>query len=204
MWPASQWAPEDLLNIPEPGPGSSTKLFAAGRAMAKTMKYQYDLGIAAGPRDRHVMLLFTDGADNYSWFDNSSIADTGTTIQGKRYARSGYPATSLDDLTQAITDHPNLTVHVGGLGNSVNQNDLEEIANAGDGLYVFSPTTADLPKFFGRVLREITTVQTRQLLIPLQQGDYTFKLVVTARNDANNTATIQFRFHTGDSTAGVL
>ena len=203
-WPAATWLPEDILTIPKPSPGASTKLYAAARAMAKTMKHQYDLGIADGPRDRHVMLLFTDGADNYSWFDNSSYADTGTTLQGKRFAQSGYPESSLNDLTDAISVHPALTVHTGGLGNNVNQQDLKDIATAGNGLFVFSPKTADLPQFFGRVLRELTTVQTRQLLIPLQKGDYTFKLVVTARNNSANKATTQFRFHTGDNTAGVM
>ena len=202
--PTAIWKPENILYIPKPSPGSSTKLFAAATAMARTMKKQYDDGIASGPRDRHVMLLFTDGTDNYSWFDNSSFVDTGATSEGKGFVRRGYPSTTLDDLTQAIADHPTLTVHVGGLGNSVNKQDLEKIADAGHGLFIYSPTTSDLPKFFGRVLREITTVQTRQLLIPLQKGDYTFKLIVSARNNASNKATTQFRFHTGDSNAGVL
>ena len=202
--PLVQWQPEDIRTIPKPGPGSSTKLFAAADAMVDLMKQQYDQGVASGSRDRHVMLVFSDGADNYSWFDNSGVSDTGTTSGGKKFSSKGYSAVSLNQLTSNIKSHPALTVHVGGFKDKVNESELKAIADAGKGLYIHSPATADLQKFFGRVLRELTTVQTRQFLIPLQQGDYTFKLVVSSRNNTGNKATRQFRFHTGDDNTGVL
>jgi hypothetical protein len=100
------WQPDDLLAIPEPGPGTATKMFAAVERQAKMMREQYGT-IANGPHDHHVMIVLSDGADNYSWFDNSSFTNTGVTASGAPFDVTGWDSTGVDPAVTAIEGHPN-------------------------------------------------------------------------------------------------
>jgi hypothetical protein len=197
-----KWLPDDLLTIPEPGPGTATKMFAAVERQAKLMLDQYAT-VANGPHDHHVMILLSDGADNYSWFDNSSFINGGVTTSGAPYDVTGWTTTDQTIAVDAITQHPNLTVHVLGLGSDVQDDQLEPLADAGGGRYLKNPSSSQLEDLFESVTREFATIQDHGATMPLSPGDYTFTLRVrTVRGNARDE--YSFDFHGGDESARVL
>ena len=200
---ARVWQPADLLTLPVPDPGSVTKLYAATQKMAELMKADYDRGIAANARDHHVMLVFSDGKDNYSWFGNESPPATMATSNGASFLQYGVAATDLENVKAAITAHPRLTVHVIGVGSDIDAAELQQIADTGKGVFLQNPSSTKLSELFNQVLLEFTTLQTEGALIPLPPGDYEFALVVK-NSDGSATDEQRFRVHAGDTTARVL
>ena len=203
--PAAQgrtWQPADLLTIPEPGPGTATKLFAAVERQAENMLVRHAT-TANGPHDHHVMIVLSDGADNYSWFDNSTFTTTGVTSSGAPYDVTGWGATDVNSALDAIAAHPNLTVHVLGLGSSVQDNQLQPLVTAGGGRYLKNPSSSQLGALFESVTREFATIQNQGATIPLPPGDYEFTLRVRAAVGGNRDD-YTFRFHAGDGDAGIL
>lgn len=175
------WQPDDILAIPTPQPGAFTKLYSAVEVMAKNMKSEYDKGVFNGVRDQYVMLVFSDGEDNYSWVDNSVskpsqplITDTGAS-----YSQFGTLPTTLAAAKQSIANHPRLTTHVIGLGSAINKDELQQIATAGHGVFQSNPSSENVAELFQSVMKEFTTLQTRGAEIPLSPGDYKITLVVT-------------------------
>lgn len=197
------WRPDDILSIPSPTAGESTKLFAATRTMAQYLTSEYQKGVYNGPRDQYVTLLFSDGKDNYSWFDNSTIDGSFATSSGATYRQFGAAATTLNDVKAAIATNPKLTVHVIGLGSSINEAELQEIAAAGGGVFLKNPSSENLEDLFDQVMQEFLTIQTRGAEIPLPPGDYKFTLRVT---DKGGTLAAQqsYAFHAGDGQARIL
>jgi hypothetical protein len=196
------WQPDDLLTIPEPGPGTATKLFAAVERQALKMLERY-ASTANGPHDHHVMIVLSDGADNYSWFDNSSAASSGATASGAPFSMVGWDSTGLDDAVAAITTHPNLTVHALGLGSSVKDSELKPLVDAGGGRYLKNPSTAQLGDLFDSLTREFATLQDHGATIPLPPGDY--GLTVRVRRVTGSVMDeFSFRFHGGDTNARIL
>jgi len=196
------WQPDDLLAIPEPGPGTATKMFAAVERQAKLMREQYGT-IANGPHDHHVMIVLSDGADNYSWFDNSSFTNTGVTASGAPFDVTGWDSTGVDPAVAAIEGHPNLTVHALGLGSSVQDSQLQPLVTAGGGRYLKNPSSSQLGALFDSLTREFATIQDHGATIPLPPGDYVFTVrVSTVKGSARDEYT--FRFHGGDESARVL
>ena len=197
------WNPDDILTIPEPVAGTATKLHSAVKVMADYLQSEHDSGIYNGARDQYVMLVFSDGADNYSYWDNSNINATLSTTSGASYQQHGTVATTLEAAKSAISAHPRLTTHVIGLGSAINASELSQIAQAGNGIFQKNPSSQNLGDLFQRVLQEFTTIQTRGAEIPLTPGDYEFTL--TARNKAGgNPVSYKFRMHAGDPQAGVI
>lgn len=195
-----EWTPDDILSIPTPLAGSATRLYGATRHMVETMQKDRVNGVASGPRDHHVMVVFSDGKDNYSYFDNSAFSQNLTTTSGANYRQYGTTMTTLDQVKTAIAAHPNLTVHVIGLGSSINETELQAIADAGQGVFLKNPDSAKLDELFAEVLTEFTTLKTEGALVPMPPGDYTFILRVT--NTAGTASDeYAFRFHGGDPTA---
>ena len=200
---ASDWLPDDILSIPEPLAGTATKLNSAVKMMADYLQSEYDNGIYNGARDQYVMLVFSDGADNYSYWDNSVISGTLSTMSGASYRQFGTLPTTLELAKTAVAAHPRLTTHVIGLGSAINASELTQIAVAGNGIFQKNPSSQNLGTLFQRVLQEFTTIQTRGAEIPLPPGDYEFTL--TARNKAGgNPSSYKFRMHAGDPQAGVI
>jgi len=196
------WQADDLLAIPAPTAGTSTKLFSAVAHEAARMLEAHD-SVANGPNDHHVMIVFSDGADNYSWFDNSSYQSQGVTSSGAAFAISGYPATDLAAAAAAIGAHPDLTVHVIGLGSEVRDSELETLAEAGGGRYYKNPSSAEIETVFDLVTREFATIQTHGATIPLPPADYSFRLRVQPEGRGTADA-YEFDFRAGDEGAGVL
>ena len=198
-----QWSSGNILLIPKPNAGTATKLHAAVDFMASDMAQAFQSGIASGSRDRHIMIVLSDGADNLSWHDNSEKEEILSLQSGVQYKKLGWPARTLEDALNRIEAHPKLTVHVIGLGSYVNDTELSKIATAGGGVYLKNPSTTEINSLFSRVTKEFTTLQTHGAAIPLPPGDYTFTLII---NNQRNTESdnYSFRFHTGDSNPGVI
>lgn len=197
------WRPDDILSIPAPTAGESTKLLAATERMAQYLTSEYQSGVFAEPRDQYVMLLFSDGKDNYSWFDNSSIDGSFATSSGATYRQSGATPTTLDGVKAAIAANPKLTVHVIGLGSKINKVELEEIAAAGGGVFLENPSSDNIDDLFDRVLQEFLTIQTQGAEMPLPPSDYKFTLRVTDLG-GNYSAEQSYNFHAGDDQARIL
>jgi hypothetical protein len=196
------WQPDDLLSIPEPGEGTATKLFAAVQHQADAMLEAY-ADVANGPRDHHVMAVLSDGADNYSWFDNHAMTSSGVTASGAPYVKNGWRSAALDSAVAAIDAHPKLTVHVAGMGSAISDEQLSAIARAGDGVYVKNPDSSQIGRLFDIVTREFATIQDHGATMPLQPGDYGFTVRV-ATLDGRSADSYSFRFHAGDVGAGLL
>lgn len=199
------WQPDDIIAIPTPMPGAFTKLYSAVDVMAKNMKSEYDKGVFNGARDQYVMLVFSDGADNYSWVDNSVskpsqplITDTSAS-----YNQFGTPSTTLAAAKQSIASHPRLTTHVIGLGSAINKDELQQLATAGHGAFQSNPSSENVAELFQRVMKEFTTLQTRGAEMPLSPGDYKITLVVT--NKATGQAgQYNFKIRAGGPDAKVI
>jgi len=197
-----EWQPDDLLTIPEPGPGTATKLFAAAENQAERMLERHAT-TANGPHDHHVMVVLSDGADNYSWFDNSSFTSSGVSTSGAPYDISGWRTADTAEAVTAIQAHPNLTVHVLGLGSKVQDDQLQALADAGNGRYLKNPSASQVGDLFDEVTREFATIQDHGATVPMQPGDYRMTLRVwTADRRARDD--FSFSFHGGDTDAGVL
>ena len=202
---ARGWEPDDILSIPEPASGTATKLHSAVKVMADHLQAEYDSGIFNGVRDQYVMLVFSDGADNYSHFDNSTKVpdELLTTTSGASYHTFGTVATTLEAATQAISGHPSLTAHVIGLGSAINTTELTQIAAAGNGTYQANPSSENIDQLFQSVLQQFTTILTRGANIPLAPADY--KFTVSVKDKTNGaTGSYSFMMHAGDLDAGVL
>lgn len=200
---ARDWLPDDILSIPAPGAGTATKLHSAVKVMADYLQSEHDNGVYNGARDQYVMLVFSDGADNYSYWDNSAVNTVLATSSGASYRQFGTVPTTLEAAEAAVAAHPRLTTHVIGLGSAINADELGQIAEAGNGTFQANPSSENLGNLFERVLSEFTTIQTRGAEIPLPPGDYDFTL--TVRNKAGGApASYEFRMHAGDPQAGVI
>lgn len=192
-------------NIPVPEPGNFTKLYSA---ISNGLEFSESLlteGVAAGPRDRHVVVAFTDGLDNLSSFGNPEVHREGTLRNGDPYPRIGWRATDLGDLLEEIARHPayptNLTVHSIALGSSCSDTGqsgacfddqaLGDVAQVGFGqLLVSSRNVSDL---FDLIQKEFTTLQSSGAVVALGQGEYEFRLVTELRN-GRASGDVRFRF----------
>lgn len=200
---AQDWQPDDILSIPEPAAGTATKLDSAVKVMADYLQSEFDSGVFNGARDQYVMLVFSDGADNYSFWDNSAVDVTLSTTSGASYRQFGTVPTTLEEAEAAVEAHERLTTHVIGLGSAIDSDELGRIATAGRGTFEANPGSQNIGDLFERVLSEFTTIQTRGAEIPLPPGDYRFTVTVT--NKAGGApARYTFTMHAGDTNAGVV
>jgi hypothetical protein len=196
------WTPGDIVTIPAPESGTATKLFAAVTHQARKMTAAHE-SVANGPNDHHVLVVFSDGADNYSYWDNADQVAQGETSSFAPYVRTGFATTDQDTAVAAITGHPDLITHVIGLGSAVRDDQLQALADAGGGRYFKNPSSSEVGTVFDLVIREFATLQTQGATIPLPPGDYTFKLRVLA-DERRASDEVTFRFHAGDGDAGLL
>jgi hypothetical protein len=194
----TEWLETDIERIPAPGPGTFTKLYAATEVAVARSK-AFAEGSASDPRDHHVIVVLSDGADNYSWFPNSEINGNGSVGANRSYSYFGYRATSKEDVIRTIESHPSLKLNVIGLGSAVVDADLQQIATAGHGRYFKNPKASEVEAVFDRVALELTSIQTRGVTLPLPSGDYRLDVVVHHRG-AHATHTVLF--HGGDAGAG--
>ncbi len=212
-YPNELWTGADINRIPEPSQGSFTKLFGAVE-YASSQMYQLgdgagESGFATGPLDHQMMVVFSDGKDNYSWKNNYNETNprmlhsiVGTSLQ---YWTQGYEATDKQALLATLgseqgPDH----VYVMGFGAGIDEEELSEIASAANGRYFRDPQGRNIAALFDSVASEITTIQTYGAGMPLPSGDYEFTVRVINKSNASIRAEYSFPLHAGDENAGPL
>ncbi len=200
--PTGTWPDFVIENIPSPDPGSFTKLYAAVD-LAVEESLEAALSAPTDERHQHIMVVFSDGADNYSWFANPEVLGTSNITNDYAYDYNGYQAVTQAQLLNRVRDHETLQLHVIGLGSAVNNTALKELARVGRGRYFKNLSASEIPTLFDQVIREFTTIQTTGVTLPVPPGDYTFKIKV---KDADGTASAshEFRFHGGDGNVRVI
>ena len=200
---SQRWTADDLLSIPPPKSGDFTRLFSATdyaiQKMAASIAEEEQ-----GPRDQNIILVFSDGADNYSFHDDQDIPTTSdVTSNDAEYLKLGYGTTDLDNLVETINGQSNISVHVIGMGKNINASDLKTIATAGKGLYIENPDAKEIEKPFQRVIQEFTTLQTHGAIMPLQAGEYKFTMRVSNAL-GRNSVDYSFRFITGNGVSEII
>ena len=190
-----------VLDIPTPSPGASTKLFAATARMVDRMKEQYDAIGAPGPSDHFAMVVFTDGLDNYSWYDNSTAPATSYPAAGGTFSCAGTPPMTLEGLLEKLRAFPQLEVHVIGLGNAIGTSELTAIAETGRGRFVSNPDSNQVASLFQEIAREFTTARRDGITMPLPPGVYEYEHQIEVNGGV---ARVKFRFRAGDANARVL
>lgn len=190
-----------VLDIPTPVPGDATKLFAATARMVDRMKEQYDAIVAPSPSDHFAMVVFTDGWDNYSWFDNSAAPAKSYLAAGGSFSCAGTAPMSLDGLLEKLRAFPQLEVHVIGLGNTIKASELSAIAETGHGRFVSNPDSNQVATLFQEIAREFTTARRDGITMPLPPGEYQYEHQIEVNGGV---ARVKFRFRAGDANAGVL
>ena len=201
-------------NIPEPEPGNFTKLYSALSNALELSRSELAQGVAAGPRDRHVLVVFTDGLDNLSSFANPEVRLEGRLRNGDPYPRIGWRATDLGDVLAEIGEHPryptNLTVHTIALGRSCSEQQgdqcfdeqaLTDIAQVGFGQRLAS--TRNVDDLFNQIQKEFTQLQSSGAVMALAPGEYEFRLVAETQNHRAS-GEVRFRFRVGTSGAELI
>jgi hypothetical protein len=200
VMPGSDWLESDIERIPQPSAGTFTKLFAAVEVAVNDSRELAET-VANDPRDHHVMVVLSDGGDNYSWFPNSELFGTGSAGTNREFAYFGHKATSRDQTLQGIRNHTALQVNVIGLGSAVKDADLSSLAAAGRGRYFKNPDSNQIENLFDQVIKEFTSIQTHGVTVPVPSGDYRLDVVVTDRATGASTSHAVI-FHGGDAGAG--
>lgn len=176
---AEPWEIDDIINIPPPsGDIAFTGLYKAIAQMTDVHQQLYLDGFAAGERDQHIMVVFTDGSDNNSHFPNDDADHqiTGSVNDTLLYEGFGYRAMARDELPAKFAAVPNLKVFVIGFSDEVKGQELLEIANQGGGRYFFSSNSTTLQTLFNAVQREFVTQLTIGADMPLETNEYLFTI----------------------------
>ncbi|MDH5257070.1 MAG: VWA domain-containing protein, partial [Gammaproteobacteria bacterium] len=202
----TNWTPQDISTIPTPEQRSFTKLYSAIDFMINKLDaLPRSETSSIAPADQNIILVFSDGEDNYSFNDNSGSENTSTnyTDLGAEYTKTGYKKTTLPDLINKLEASNNLTVHVIGLGDTINETNLQKIVNSGNGTFRKNPDSDDLLTVFDGAVQEFTTLQTHGAALPLPPGNHTFTLRVKNKS-GNLFAEHTFAFTTDGETASIL
>ena len=138
--PSSASMPDNaVLDIPTPKPGDATKLLAAAADMVDRMSAIYQASSSPSASGHYAMVLFTDGWDNFSWHDDSTVPATSYVAAGGSFVCAGPGPMTLPDLVAKVRAFPQLKVHVIGLGTDIKAAELSAIAAAGGGALRVEP-----------------------------------------------------------------
>ena len=118
------------------------------------------------------MVVLSDGADNYSWFDNSSSPSSRGHHQRRplRHVRLGGGRYGRGRGRHPGPPQPDGPRPRSGL--EVQDEQLQALANAGDGRYLKNPSASQVGALFDEVTREFATIQDHGATVPMQPGDY--------------------------------
>lgn len=164
------WSITDIASIPTPTEGNFTGLWKAMHYGIGVHEELYDSGIAAGQRDQQVMVVFSDGDDNHSYFDNRNATGSGDINDMLFWSYSGYAPTTLDDIKNRIAANPDLRIYVIAFGDKIGETGrahLQEIAQLSRGQYFSGSDGNNLGQLFNNVKREFITMQTLGVETPL-------------------------------------
>lgn len=175
--------------VPPPRSGENdTRLFGAINYMFERHLATASGGFAVEPQDRHVMVVFTDGNDNRSYFVTTELNERVTTPVAHLKHRPGTPTASHLDLIARINAArtagrlPSFTLHTIGLGTSVRDVPLRELAASQSGVFVQNPSSRNLADLFSAITREVVSIQTVGVKMPLQPGRYQLVVRVLSKD----------------------
>lgn len=173
------WSIGDIAKIPSPTQGHFTGLWKAMHYGIGVHENLLGENIASGARDQQVMVVFSDGDDNHSFFANDDEAHSGSgnldNVLFWNYA--GYPKTSVEEVKTRLMANPKLRVYVIAFGSNIGEQGrmrLQELAELSHGQY-FSGS-ANLEQLFDSVKREFITMQTLGIETSLDFGEYELSL----------------------------
>ena len=193
-----------LFEIPTPTAGNETKMFSAISYHVQESVDRYQAGRAAGPLDRHFVVVFTDGQDTLSWFDNPGVTQSDMLEDGTPTLQFGWPATDLSDVLVDVVEHPlypaRFSMFTVGLGD-VDQTPLRTLAQVGLGNFFYDER--DIAGLFDRLAAEITEQITRGATLAIEPGAYQFRILVE-RPATGDTAEAFFTFEGGTPSASVV
>jgi hypothetical protein len=173
VWEAdADWDPADIQSIPGPAEGDDgfTRMYSGMEfAVAQADQLRME-GVADGPRDSHLIVVFTDGQDNSSGRDSPAVPQSqGLTESGAGYTVHATTATSDRVLEDVITSSSDwLQVSMLGLGEGVDEGVLNAFARAGHGSV---HTADDVGALFVDAEKSFETLQTVGWRLPLNPGE---------------------------------
>lgn len=175
--------------VPQPRSGENdTRLFGAINYMFERHLAVASGGFATEPQDRHVMVVFTDGNDNRSYFVTTELNERVNSPVAHLKHRPGTPTATHQDLIARINAAriagrlPAFTLHTIGLGTSINETALRELASSQSGVFAQNPSSTNLADLFSAITREVVSIQTVGVKLPLRPGTYQLIVRVMARD----------------------
>ena len=191
---SSTITPDRIATIAPPTEGNETKMRAAVSYHVEASAERFGAGIANGPLDRHIVVVFADGQDNLSWFDNPNVSLNATLTDGSPSRRFGWRAVGLTDLFEEIVEHPmypdRFELYAIRLGNA-DDTPLAQLAQVGLGRFFGEET--NVTSLFDRLAAEITDQVIRGATLAIEPGEYEFRIEVT-RTETGDQAEYTFTF----------
>jgi len=187
--------------VPEPRSGENdTRLFGAIDYMLKRHVATAAAGFATEPQDRHVMVVFTDANDNRSYFVTSEINERVETPPAHVKHRPGVPTADHTELIERINTAraagqlPAFTLHAIGLGSAVRAEPLRALAESQHGVFVQNPNSRSLSELFSAITREVVSIQTVGVKLPLRPGRYQLTVRVCLKDQPERFAEFPIEF----------
>ncbi len=176
--------------VPAPRSGENdTRLFGAVDYMFKRHVATAATGFATETQDRHVMVVFTDGNDNRSYFVTTESNERVESPVPHVKHRPGIATVDQVELiarinaARAANRLPGFTLHAIGLGTSVRAEPLRELATSQSGVFVQNPSSRNLSELFSAITREVVSIQTVGVRLPLRPGRYQLNVRVSLKDD---------------------
>lgn len=174
VWESTgDWELEDIQSIPGPAKDDDgfTRMYAAvDFAIGRTTEVRNQEGIAAGDRDTHLIVLFTDGRDNSSGRPSPKPPKTsGVTSSKATYMVHPTEVVTAADVEAALEARDWLQLSILALGNDIDDRVLERFSDAAEGGQVYNGNNVE--NLFGRAARSFETLQTVGWRLPLNPGE---------------------------------
>lgn len=166
-----------LITAPRSGE-NDTRLFGAVDFMLQKHVAAVAGGFATKAQDRHVMVLFTDGRDNRSYFVTQETNEQLAVPFPHLKHRPGHATNSHQVLIDRIAalraqgKLPSFTLHSIGLGTTLDAEPLQQLAQSQGGVFVQNPSSGKLSTLFEAITREVVSIQTAGVRLPLRTGNY--------------------------------
>lgn len=180
---------QSISRVPAPRSGENdTRLFGAIDYMFNRHVATAAAGFATQAQDRHVMVVFTDGNDNRSYFVTTETNERIETPVPHVKHRPGVATPDHTALIARINEAktqgrlPAFTLHTIGLGSTVRAEPLRELATSQNGVFVQNPNSRNLADLFSAITREVVSIQTVGVKLPLRPGRYQLMVRVSLKD----------------------
>ncbi len=176
-----------LITAPRSGE-NDTRLFGAVDFMLQKHVAAVASGFATKAQDRHVMVLFTDGRDNRSYFVTQETNEQLAVPFPHLKHRPGQPTNTHQVLVDRIAalraqgKLPTFTLHSIGLGTNLDAEPIRQLAESQGGVFVQNPSSGKLASLFETITREVVSIQTAGVKLPLRAGAYQLTVRVMVKD----------------------